>query len=375
MTTLLILLPIGAALVIWLLPLNPISAGSLAVLAALVEVGVWIQLLVRFDFHRSGLQFEQHRSWFSDLHVSYHVGVYGFSVWLIGLTVVVMAAAIAYAFWAGRERVRAYMGLMLLLDGAVVGVFAAQDLLLFYAFFEAMLIPLYVLVGVWGGPGRLGATLKFVIYTMAGSLLMLASIVVYGLGKGTFDLVAIGSSGSDWIFLGFAAAFAIKAPLFPLHGWLPDAYRESSPEVAAVLSGVVSKAAAYGFLRIAIAKFPGPTHDYRLPILVLAGAGLVYSRRRLAVPRLAFAQRALEHKLYFDEAYDLVFYRPAVATGRLFGRIVEGLVVGGSITELGRGIGDAARGVARAQTGLLRTYALAIAGSLAVLVVVFISVK
>jgi NADH-quinone oxidoreductase subunit M len=275
-TTLLILLPIGAALLIWLLPLNPISAASLAVLAALVEVGLWIQLLVRFDFGRSGLQFEQHRNWFEDLNVSYHVGVYGFSVWLIGLTVVVMAAAIAYAFWTGRERVRAYMGLMLLLDGAVVGVFAAQDLLLFYAFFEAMLIPLYVLVGVWGGPGRLGATLKFVIYTMAGSLLMLASIVVYGLSKGTFDLVAIGSSGSDWIFLGFAAAFAIKAPIFPLHGWLRDAYTESSAEVAAVLSGVVSKAAAYGFLRIAIAKFPGPTSDFRVPILALAAAGLVY---------------------------------------------------------------------------------------------------
>jgi NADH-quinone oxidoreductase subunit M len=275
-TTLLILLPIGAALVIWLLPLNPVSAGSLAVLAALVEVGVWIQMLARFDFDQTGLQFDQQRNWFSDLNVSYHVGVYGFSVWLIGLTVVVMAAAIAYAFWVGRDRMRAYMGLMLLLDGAVVGVFAAQDLLLFYAFFEAMLIPLYVLVGVWGGPGRLGATLKFVIYTMAGSLLMLASIVVYGLSKGTFDLVEIGPSGSDWIFLGFAAAFAIKAPLFPLHGWLRDAYTESSPEVAAVLSGVVSKAAAYGFLRIAIAKFPGPTDDLRVPILALAAVGLVY---------------------------------------------------------------------------------------------------
>jgi NADH-quinone oxidoreductase subunit M len=276
MTTLLILLPIGAALVIWLLPLNPVSAGSLAVLAALVEVGVWIQMLARFDFDQTGLQFDQQRNWFSDLNVSYHVGVYGFSVWLIGLTVVVMAAAIAYAFWVGRDRMRAYMGLMLLLDGAVVGVFAAQDLLLFYAFFEAMLIPLYVLVGVWGGPGRLGATLKFVIYTMAGSLLMLASIVVYGLSKGTFDLVEIGPSGSDWIFLGFVAAFAIKAPLFPLHGWLRDAYTESSPEVAAVLSGVVSKAAAYGFLRIAIAKFPGPTDDLRVPILALAAVGLVY---------------------------------------------------------------------------------------------------
>ncbi|MFL5981590.1 MAG: NuoM family protein [Gaiellaceae bacterium] len=276
MTTLLIVLPLVAALVVWLLPLNRVSAGSLALLAALAEVGVWIQMLARYDFDRGGLQFSDRHTWFSDLDVSYHVGVYGFSVWLIGLTVVVMAATIAYGFWAGRERTRAYMGLMLFLTGSIVGVFAAQDLLLFYAFFEAMLIPLYVLVGVWGGPGRMGATLKFVLYTMAGSLLMLAAIVVYGLSENTFDLVKIGESSSQWVFLGFVAAFAIKAPLFPLHGWLPDAYRESSPEVAAVLSGVVSKAAAYGFLRIAVTKFPEPAQDFRAPILALAAVGLIY---------------------------------------------------------------------------------------------------
>jgi NADH-quinone oxidoreductase subunit M len=276
MTTLLICLPLAAAVIVWVLPLNPVSAGSLSLLAALAEVGVWIQLLVRYDFAQGGLQFSEHHTWITDLGVSYHVGVYGFAVWLIGLTVVVMAAAIAYAFWVGREHTRAYMGLMLFLTAAIVGVFTAQDLLLFYAFFEAMLIPLYILVGVWGGPGRLGATLKFVLYTMAGSLLMLAAIVVYGLSKGTFDLVAIPPSSSQWIFLGFVAAFAIKAPLFPLHGWLPDAYRESSPEVAAVLSGVVSKAAAYGFLRIAVTKFPQPAHDFRGPILALAAISLIY---------------------------------------------------------------------------------------------------
>jgi len=276
MTTVLIVLPLAAALIIWVLPLNDVSAGALGLLAALAEVGVWIQLVVRYDFGQGGLQFAQQWNWFSDLHVSYHVGVYGFSVWLIGLTVVAMAAAIAYGFWTGRERMRAYLGLMLFLTGAVVGVFTAQDLLLFYAFFEAMMIPLYVLVGVWGGPGRLAATLKFVLFTMAGSLLMLASIVVYGLSQNTFDLVEIGQSSSNWIFLGFVAAFAIKAPLFPLHGWLPDAYRESSPEVAGVLSGVVSKAAAYGFLRIAIAKFPEPTQHYRAAILALAAVGLIY---------------------------------------------------------------------------------------------------
>jgi NADH-quinone oxidoreductase subunit M len=276
MTTLLIVLPLAAALIVWVLPLNPVSAGALALMTALAEVGVWIQLVVRYDFAAGGLQFSDRKSWFSDLDVSYHVGVYGFSVWLIGLTVVVMAATIAYAFWVGRERTRAYMGLMLFLTGSVVGVFTAQDLLLFYAFFEAMLIPLYVLIGVWGGPGRLGATLKFVLYTMAGSLLMLAAIVAYGLSEHTFDLVKIGQSSNQWIFLGFVAAFAIKAPLFPLHGWLPDAYRESPPEVAAVLSGVVSKAGAYGFLRIAVAKFPDNAHDFRVPILALAAIGLIY---------------------------------------------------------------------------------------------------
>ena len=276
LTTVLIFMPVAVALAIWLLPFPRLWAGGVALLASLAEVGLWIEALVRFHFDRPGLQFHQRQSWFSDLNVSYHVGMFPFSLWLVGLTSVVMAAAVAYAVWVGRDRPRAYFGLMLFLTGAIVGVFTAQDLLLFYAFFEAMLIPLYVLVGVWGGAGRLGATVKFVIYTMAGSLLMLAAIVVYGLQKGTFDLIDIGPSSSDWIFLGFVVAFAIKAPLFPFHGWLPDAYRESPPEVSAVLSGVVSKAAAYGFIRIAIAKFPGPTHDLRALILALAAIGLVY---------------------------------------------------------------------------------------------------
>ncbi|HET8969310.1 MAG TPA: NADH-quinone oxidoreductase subunit M, partial [Gaiellaceae bacterium] len=179
-------------------------------------------------------------------------------------------------FWVGRDRLRAYMGLMLFLTGAVVGVFTAQDLLLFYAFFEAMMIPLYVLVGVWGGPGRMGATLKFVLYTMAGSLLMLASVVAFGVTQGTFSLIESGTSDNVWIFLGFAVAFAVKAPLFPFHGWLPLAYREAPVEVAAVLSAVVSKTAIYGFLRIGIPKFPEPADDLSGLILVLACAGLVY---------------------------------------------------------------------------------------------------
>ncbi len=278
LATLLIFLPVAGALFVWLVPMPRGAAGSFALLVALVEVGFWINGLMRFDFNRQGAtpNFDQQHTWFSDLNVSYHVGFYAFSFWLAGLTVVVAAASIAYAFWAGRERPRAYFGLMLFLTGATVGVFAAQDMLVFYAFFEAMLIPLYVLIGVWGGAGRMGATIKFVIYTMAGSLLMLAAVIAYGLSQDTFDLVDATQSSSDWIFLGFAVAFAVKAPIFPLHGWLPDAYRESPPEVAAMLSGVVSKAAVYGFFRICLAKFPEPFDDYRTLILVLASAGLVY---------------------------------------------------------------------------------------------------
>jgi NADH-quinone oxidoreductase subunit M len=275
-TSLLIWLPIGAGIAIWVLPLSRYATGALAVLVSLLEVGIWIEQAARFDFSHHGLQFAQKTTWINDLHVSYHVGEYGFSLWLVGLTVVAMAAAIGYGFWVGRDRPRAYFGLMLFLTGATVGVFVSQDLLLFYAFFEAMLIPIYVLVGVWGGPGRLGATIKFVIYTMAGSLFMLAALVVYGLKAGTFDLVDGPTSVSRWIFLGFMLAFVIKAPLFPFHGWLPDTYRQAPPEVAAVLSGVIAKAGVYGMLRIAITKFPEPTAYYRTLVLALAAGALIY---------------------------------------------------------------------------------------------------
>ena len=276
LTTILILLPAAGALLVAIAPLPGYGLGSLASLISLVEVGFWITSAAKFDFSDPSLQFAKNRPWFSDLGVSYHVGQYAFSLWLVGATVVVMAASTIYGWWLGRARPRAYFSLMLLLTSAIVGVFTAQDLLLFYAFFEAMLIPLYVLIGVWGGPGRLRATLTFVIYTVVGSLLMLASIVVLGLQQGTFDLTKMGTSTSTWLFLGFVIAFSIKSPFFPLHGWLPDTYRESPPEVSAVLSGIVAKAGLYGFLRIVIPKFPTVVHDWRVVLLVLSSVTLVY---------------------------------------------------------------------------------------------------
>jgi NADH-quinone oxidoreductase subunit M len=277
LTTLLVLVPIGAAVILWCLPFTSRRlVGSLALAVAVGVFGLWIGMVADFDYGVPGLQFETTAVWFGDLGVSYKVGMYDFSLWLSGLTIGVSVAAIAYGLWAGRERPRLYYGLLLFLLGSTVGVFAAQDLLVFYVFFEAMLIPLYVLIGVWGGARRQAATIKFVVYTMVGSLLMLVAIVALGLDKGTFDMTQLGTSASLVTFLGFAIAFGIKAPLWPFHGWMPDAYRQAPPEVAALLSGVISKTAAYGFLRIAIPTFPEPVADMRNVILALAAIGLVY---------------------------------------------------------------------------------------------------
>jgi NADH-quinone oxidoreductase subunit M len=184
--------------------------------------------------------------------------------------------ALLFALWAQRERLRPFVALLLLLEAALVLLFVARDLVLFYVAFEAMLIPLAFLIGAWGGPARGRATLTFVIYTLVGSLLMLVSIITLGLRAGTFDLDRVGTSGSSWIFLGFMLAFAIKAPLYPAHGWVPQAYRESTPEVAALLSGVVSKAGTYGILRFALPIFPGPAADWRVVFIVLGLVGLLW---------------------------------------------------------------------------------------------------
>ena len=278
MTTALILLPIAGALWVWITPWSSArAAGGSALLVALGELALWIGTAADFDFSGGGgIQFETQQTWFADLGVSYHVGLTTVTVWLVGMTALVSAVAIGYGFWSGRDRAGVYLGLLLFLEGATVGVFAARDLLLFYVFWEAMMIPLYVLIGVWGGPGRLAATVKFVVYTLAGSLLMLVSIIALGLERGSFDLeAAAGGDESTWIFLGFLAAFAVKAPLWPFHGWLPDAYREAPAEVSAVLSGVISKAAAYGLILV-IPLFPTVVTDWRVPVLALASIGLVY---------------------------------------------------------------------------------------------------
>jgi NADH-quinone oxidoreductase subunit M len=277
LTTLIWLWPLVAAGIVGLIPWSRRGAACLAVTAVLVEAVLAGIAAVRFDVGH-GEQFVQTHTWVQDLGIGYAVGLDGLSLVLVAVTALCLPFAMFFGLWAGRGG-RGYLSLLLVLEAALMLLFAARDLVLFYVGFEAMLLPLALLMSIWGGERRVGATLRFVIYTLVGSLLMLVAIITLGLQAGTFDVTALeahGTSGSTWLFLAFMAAFAIKAPLYPLHGWVPDAYRESTPEVAALLSGVISKAGTYGMLRFALPLFPGPAADWRVPLIVLSLVGLLW---------------------------------------------------------------------------------------------------
>ena len=274
--TTLIVFPLLVAAVLLILPV-PREALALIAVATQVLPFYWLLGTIIPDVPTDGtFAFETNKAWLTDLGVRYHVGIDGLSLVMVCMTVLVMTCALGYAAWEGRYRGRPYFALLLVLESALILVFCARDLILFYVGFEAMLIPLYFLIGIWGGPERRKGTLKFIIYTFVGTLLMLVGMIVIGLKAGSFDLSEVGTSSSNWVFAAFILAFAIKAPVWPLHGWLPDAYRSAPPEVAAVLSGVASKAGAYGFLRIVLPIFPQPVADFRWILVGAAVIGLLY---------------------------------------------------------------------------------------------------
>ncbi len=274
----LIVVPLVGAVLLALLPLSRSLAGYLATLVSLAVAGAVAGLVYRFDVG-GGEQFVTDAAWISDLGVRFHVAIDGLSLAMVAMTALVMACAVGYAAWEGGARTRPYYALLLLLESALLLLFTAQDLIMFYIGFEAMLIPLYFLIGVWGGPQRTRATLKFLVYTVIGTLLMLVGMIALALdqaGDISFDIDALAGSTSEWIFLTFLIAFAIKSPIWPFHGWVPDAYRQSPPEVAAVLSGLASKAGAYGLLRLVLPIFPEPVAEYRDILVILAMIGLLY---------------------------------------------------------------------------------------------------
>src|SRR3954454_11678839 len=285
MLTILLWLPLAAVLVGTVFPRRYV--GWPALLGSLGALGLSIKLVVDYTGSHRGLIHVVDETWISQLGIHYKLGIDGLNVFLVLLAAILFVAAVLAAGFKDWERPRAFFFWIGLAETAVLGALTAQDLALFVAFFDLMLIPFIFLTGIWGGRERIRATIKFVIYTLVGSLLMLAAAIATGViatpdgGSISFALSDlqrnIVSSGSqDWIFLFFAAAFLVKMPAFPLHGWMPDAYRAMPIEVLAVFSGVLSKVAAYGFLRIALPLFPDAAAKYQTLLLLIALASILY---------------------------------------------------------------------------------------------------
>jgi NADH-quinone oxidoreductase subunit M len=260
---------------------------------SVITFGISLWVLASFNADNTGLQMEINRNWINlaGWEIKYAMGVDGLSILLVLLTTFLTPISILSTWTAVEDRVREFMIFFLLLEVGMTGVFLAQDLFLFYIFWEFTLIPMYFLIGMWGGPRRMYAAIKFFLYTMAGSLLMLLAILWLGIEGGTFfvpDLIEAAAIPSDiqiWLFLAFAAAFAIKVPMWPLHSWLPDAHVEAPTAGSVILAGVLLKMGTYGFIRFNIPLFPeaavklAPTMALLAVIGILYGAAVSFSQK------------------------------------------------------------------------------------------------
>jgi len=255
-----------------------------ALIVSLITFAISIAVLVQFDAKDPDLQLVVKRPWITvaGYTIYYFLAVDGLSILLLMLTTLLTPISILSTWRAIDTRVRDFMLFFLLLEVGMVGVFLAQDLFLFYVFWEFTLVPMYFLIGVWGGPRRIYAAVKFFLYTMAGSILMLLAILWLGIDQKTFvlpDLIASGAIPHDlqiWLFLAFGAAFAIKVPMWPLHSWLPDAHVEAPTAGSVILAGVLLKMGTYGFLRFNLGLFPYASVKLAWVMALLGVIGILY---------------------------------------------------------------------------------------------------
>ena len=281
--TLTLLLPVATAALLLCIPAKKTSQLRLvALLGSLATLAFSLVLLKGYDSSGESLfQFTEKHDWVPSLGISYHVGIDGISLFLVILSALLTPIAILCSWKSVEKRVREFHIALLLLTSGVIGVFVALDLILFYVFWEVMLIPMYLLIGIWGSAERIRAAVKFFIYTMAGSLLMFLAILYLYQHTGTFSVEEIyqkpmtGTAGL-LCFLAFALSFAIKVPLFPLHTWLPDAHTEAPTAGSVILAGVLLKLGIYGFIRFAIPFFPDAAAQAAPWISILAIIGIIF---------------------------------------------------------------------------------------------------
>lgn len=285
--SILIWVPLALSLVAALLPSR--LAGRAAVVWSLITLGLAISFVARFKTGVAGLQFVTDKVWISALGIHYKLGLDGLNVALVMTTAIIFAAALLWSSRHEWERPRVFYFHFGLAESAVLGAFCAQDLALFVAFFDLMLIPFYFLSGMWGGPDRVRATTRLVIYTLVGSFFMLVAAIATGVLASsqngapiTFVLSALhglplSHATQTWVFLAFAVAFLVKMPLVPFHGWLPDGYKAMPIPAIAVFSAILSKVAAYGFLRIVIPLFPYASVHFQTLMLVIALVSILWA--------------------------------------------------------------------------------------------------
>ena len=331
--------PLGCGILGALLPrvLGPVFA----ILGALVPLAYAVLMLFDFEPRARGLQYLTDDTWIPDLGIHYKLGVDGLNLWLVALTALLFAAAAAWLAFRPPSRASQFALHLGIGETAVLGAFLAQDLGLFVLFFDLMLVPFYFLLGMWGGPERIAAAVKMVVYTLVGSLVMLAAAVATAvlsadgpaeLSFAFSDLRAnlLPESTQKWIFVAFALAFLIKMPAFPFHGWMPDAYRAMPLPALAVFSGVVSKVAAYGLLRVVMPLFPAAADDFQTIMLIVALLSILYGSVQ------AFTQTNVRLILGYSSMAQLGFITLGVfaadpdgagAQGALLQAINHGLVV------------------------------------------------
>ena len=258
------------------------SVRWIALIGALVSFLVTLPLYEGFKLGTSVMQFVEKGSWIARFNVNYHIGVDGISLWFVLLTAFINVVVIIASWESITTRVNQYMASFLILSGLMIGVFTALDGLLFYVFFEATLIPMYLIIGIWGGPNKIYAAFKFFLYTLLGSLLMLVALIyLYNKSGGSFDILTwhklpLGSTIQTLLFFAFFAAFAVKVPMFPVHTWLPDVHVEAPTGGSAVLAAIMLKLGAYGFLRFSMPIAPDASREWAWLMIALSLTAVIY---------------------------------------------------------------------------------------------------
>jgi NADH-quinone oxidoreductase subunit M len=300
---------VGVIVLLFLRPEQKNVARWVALVTSLITFGISLAVLAQFNPSNPDLQLVVDQAWIpiSGWEIHYFLGVDGLSILLLLLTTILTPISILSTWTAVEDRVRDFMVFFLLLEVGMVGVFLAQDLFLFYVFWEFTLVPMYFLIGIWGGPQRMYAAVKFFLYTMAGSILMLLAILWLGIYQGSFqvpELIAKGGIPVNlqiWLFLAFAAAFAIKVPMWPLHSWLPDAHVEAPTAGSVILAGVLLKMGTYGFLRFNIPLFPQAAVQLAPWMAGLAVIGILYGAA------VSYAQKDVKKLVAYSSVSHLGF--------------------------------------------------------------------